>query len=454
MTNIEKRHIIDINNLSGEDYFTSILREAYDCGLLYDYDIEKLQLECIRFLAYKSERYNSGDSSSIRIETAESIMKSNLYTIGLYLKSLPDADYAVSELKSAGIDEMYQKGRELIKARLRAAKDLYRLAQKNRLDTQNYTYNSTLSDNGIGSFFKLYDSDYEAHETMASIDYQLCNPVIDLAGVEYIQKYLVNLYLENEFCSCFASEDIHHLLSGYDVGYRDLLINIFEQVLTGALGCVLANRSAVNLRVSKEDISCLQNKLSQLDDRQIGLVITRAAEKVEEELNISNPSLRSYMTKGLPKITTNIICAVRTDTLDRTFAAAVNPDLKPRVEFRYGKKMEDDDYRELIYELLACRYSADKLALIKERIKSFGDFEGLLFDAQLTKEEVISAFRILGDVELAALIKRHPFKSGIQAVDLSEDEQNLRLYLQSYIDRLAPERQKRILEIMSNLIDD
>jgi hypothetical protein len=156
MTNIEKRHIINCNNLSGEAYFTSILQEAYTCGLLHDSDIENLQLECIRFLAYKSERYNSGESSSIRIEAAESIMKSNLYTIGLYLKSLPDADYAVNELKAARIQEMYQKGRDLINARFRATKDIYRLVQKNRLITPNYTYNATLSDNGIGSFFKLY----------------------------------------------------------------------------------------------------------------------------------------------------------------------------------------------------------------------------------------------------------------------------------------------------------
>jgi hypothetical protein len=110
MVNIKNRHIIDSNNLNEESYFISILQEAYACGLLYDSDIENIQLQCIDFLAYKSENYNGGESSSIRVEVAENIMKSNLYTIGLYLKSLPDADSAVSELKSTRIDEIYKKG--------------------------------------------------------------------------------------------------------------------------------------------------------------------------------------------------------------------------------------------------------------------------------------------------------------------------------------------------------
>ena len=199
MANIEKRRIIDSNKLSSEQYFTSILKEAYAKGLLCDTDMENIQMQCIQLLAYKCEIYNGGESSSIRVEEAESIMKSNLCTIGLYLKSLPDVNFAVSELKKASIFEIYQKGRKLINVRLHSAKHIFDLIRKNKLVTPNYSYNSTINE-GIESFFKAYDPDYEAHETPASIDYQLCNPVTDLIGIEFIQKYLENLFLENEFC--------------------------------------------------------------------------------------------------------------------------------------------------------------------------------------------------------------------------------------------------------------
>lgn len=454
MANIENRHIINSNNLRGESYFTSILEEAYTNGLLNDFEIENIQLQCIKLLAYKSESYNDGKSGSIRVEAAESIMKSNLYTIGLYLKSLPDTDCAVNELKTSVISEMYEKGKKLINIKLHTSKHIYKLVQKSKLITSNYTYNATLNDNGIGSFFELYNPDYEAHETSASIDYQLCNPVTDLVGVEFIQKYLENLYIENEFCRNFASEDIHHLLYGYDEGYKDLLINIFEQILTAALGCQLANHSAVKLDISKEEILFLNSELSKDDDHSLALKISNAAGKVLEELNVTSPLIGRYIEKSLHEITSNIVHAVRINTLGKTLVSPVNPDLKTKIQFLFGAKMDDKDYREFIDELMACRYSSDKLGFIKEKVKSFEDIEDVLLDAQLREEEITSVFGILGDVEIAALIRRHPFKLDIQAASLSETELTLRSYLKSYIDKLTLGRQKQIFEIMNQLTCD
>lgn len=454
MTNIEKRHIIDRNRLSNENYFASLMREAYTSGLLSGADMENIQLQCLQFLAHKSERYNRGESSSIRVEVAESIMKSNIYTIGLYLKSLPDADCAASKLKTAAIPEMYQKGRKIISDKFQAARHTYKLAQNNKLITINYTYNATLSDNGIGTFFKEYNPDYEAHEFPASIDYQLCHPVTYLAGVEFIQKYLENLFLENEFCSNFAAEDIHHLLCCYDKGYQDLLINIFEQVLTAALGCLLVRRSVLKLAVSSEEMRLLHNVLAKCDHQSLSFTIWQGAGKVLEELHITSPLLRRYIEQSLPKITASIAHAVSTDNLDKLLATLDKPDLKPKIVFSSGVKMNDRDYRKLIAELLLCRYSSDKLDLIKESVKSFDDLEDVLFDAELSKEEINLVFSFLEDVEMAALIRRHPFKPDMEAVDLSEAEQALRSYLQSYIVQLPPDRQEQVFDIVDRLIDE
>lgn len=454
MANIEKRSIIDKNNLSAEAYFTSLLQEGHTNGLLSSSEIEKIQIQCLQFLAYKSERYNGGDSSSIRVEVAESIMKSNLYTIGVYLKSLPDVESAVSELKKANVSQMYQRGREIISAKLDVAKEIYQLAQQNKLDTLNYTYNATLSEDGIGAFFKAYDPDYQAHDFPTSIDYQLCNQVNHLVGVEYAEGFLENLLLENEFCTNFAAEDIHHLLCGYDEGYQDLLINIFEQVLTAALGCLLANRNVVKLAISADGIQSLYYQLAKYNDHSLGFIIDKAADKVLEELNITRPSLRRYIKESLPNITMNIAKAIKTNTLDKVFISPFNPNLKPKIQFLSGVKMDDADYRKLINELLLCRYQSDKLALIKERVKSFDDLEDVLLDAQLCEEEITSVFVVLEDIGIAALIRRYPFKSDIQAVDLSEAEQALILYLKNYIDQLPSDRREQILEIMTCLVDE
>lgn len=453
--NIDQRHSIDQRNLSGEFYLNSILQEAAACEMLSVSEIEKIQLECIKLLAFQCEKFNDGQSSSIRVEAAENIMSSNLYTIGLYLKSLPNPGCAVEELKTAAIPEMYQKGKVLINLKLRTARRLYRLTRKNKVNTLNHTYNATLEENGIGNFFKLYNRDYEAHETPALIDYSLCNPVADLAGVEFIEKYLKNLYLENKFCANFAAKNIHYLLSGYDAGYRDLLINVFEQVLTAALGSLLVNRSGIlELDISKEEAQYLQRRLLEDAGSSLPLMIREAAEEVIEELKITSAALRRYIEKSLPKITSNIACAVQTRTLEKVLISPVNLDLKPKIVFSSGVKMKDEDYRHLIGELLLCRYSSDKLVLIKENVKSFDDFEDLLMDAQLSEEEIVSVFGILGDVEIAALIKRHPFISDIETMEISQAEQMLQLQLKNYLKRLSSDRQDQISEITRCLIDE
>ena len=450
MANIEKQHIINSHNLSGEFYFNSILQEAYICGLLNESDLENIQLQCISLLAYKSERYNMGESSSIRVETAESIMKSNLYSIGVYLKSIPDPDYAAFELKTVKISELYERGRKLVNTRFQTAKRIYNMVQKNKLDTLNHSYNSTLSENGIGIFFKSYNLEYEAHDSPASIDYQLCNPVNDLAGIEFIQKYLENLYLENEFCKKFATENIHHLLYGYDKSYPELLINIFEQILTTAWD-VLLPRSVRELNISPEDTRRLFEKLLAYDKHTLMLDMHKAARNISEELKITNPSLQQYIEKSLPKIAFAIESALRLNTLGKVFIAPVNPDLEPKIHFESGAKMDDEEYRRLIEELLNCRYSSDKLELIKEKVKSFADLDDLLLDAQLGEEEFISLFNTLGDVEMAVMIKRHPFEEEILAVDLSEAEQRVRLYLKNYINQLPGDRQEQIRQIAEYL---
>ena len=310
------------------------------------------------------------------------------------------------------------------------------MVQHNKLDTINHSYNSTLSENGIGIFFKLYNLEYEAHDSPASIDYQLCNPVNDLAGIEFIQKYLENLYLENEFCMNFATENIHHLLYGYDKGYPDLLINIFEHVLTAALGCIRA------LNISPEDVQSLYKDLSGYDNHTLWVNINKAAKDMFEEVNITNYSLRRYIERSLPKIVFNINNALELNTLSKVFITSLNPDVEDTIQFESAARMDDEDYRSLVEELLRCRYLSDKVELIKQEVKSFDDLDDILLDAQLNEEELTLLFNTLGDVEIAELVKRHPFDSQIQAVDLSEAEQMVRSCLKKYVNQLLAKRQE------------
>ncbi|MFU8794091.1 MAG: DUF6179 domain-containing protein, partial [Dethiobacteria bacterium] len=132
MSNLEKYHTINRSDLNDEFFFQSLLEAAFKHNLLADAETENLQSQCLELLALKVEQYNRGYSSSIRVEVAESIMQSNLYTLGLYLKSIPGSGEMITELKTVSISDIYTKGRRLISAKLHSAKHLLILARHNR----------------------------------------------------------------------------------------------------------------------------------------------------------------------------------------------------------------------------------------------------------------------------------------------------------------------------------
>ena len=48
MNKIKKQTVIDVNKLSGEFYFQSLLQEAYVKGVLSPNESERIQLECLK----------------------------------------------------------------------------------------------------------------------------------------------------------------------------------------------------------------------------------------------------------------------------------------------------------------------------------------------------------------------------------------------------------------------
>ncbi|MDR0294296.1 MAG: DUF6179 domain-containing protein [Oscillospiraceae bacterium] len=319
---LDKIRVIDKTQLNGETYFQSLLEQAYSKGLVGDSEIERLQYDCLTLLAEKTNRYNSGDSS-IQVEKAQSIMTSNLFTIGLWLKTYPDPDDAVTALKNEPINEMYQKGRKQIDTIIAAAKALHEKLLPQLVDTQNVFYRSTVED-GIKGFFKLYDPDYSAHEIHITADYPLFNPVHQLAGIEFINAYIQTIYRENQFCGYFSASDLHRLLCGYEEDYRELPINIYEPVLFAALGCSIAGTDVYRLDVTERGRAYLQQFFSGMPEDEVLRAIQRAAAKIIHQFQCSD-RLAQYVQNSLPYIARRIEMASQGNTLNRIFRIPAFP---------------------------------------------------------------------------------------------------------------------------------
>jgi len=443
---LDKIRIIDRTQLSEEHYFLSLREQAHSKGLIDDSDIERMQYDCLNLLADKTERYNSGDSSSIRVEKAQDIMTSILFTIGLWLKTYPNPDDAVIALQKEPINEIYQKGRKRIDTMLMSTKALHAKLLHQLVDTRNVFYRSTI-EGGIKGFFKLYYPDYSAHEIHITADYPLFNPVahFKLAGIEFIKAYVEAAYYENQFCSYFSADDMHHLLCGYEEDYEELLINIYEPVMLTAIGCVIAGTDPCRLDITKEGTAFLQQLFSEIPKNEALKTIQKAAVELIHCFQCSN-GLAQYIRNNLPLIAGKIEMAAKGHTLNRVFFIPAFPENNPKIIVSFGEKMDDEKYRKVIEEIGQYHSTQDKAATIKRCIHSLADLEDILLDADLSKEEMWVVLSELKLPQISALLKKYPLIGHMDRIGLREQEQFLRKSLHEFIHQLPQEQQEVIVK--------
>ena len=446
---LDKIRGVDAEKLDSVYYFQSLLEQAYSKELLSDNDIERLRFECLTLLAYKTERYNSGDSSCIRIEKAQDIMTSNLFTIGLWLKTYPHPDDAITALRTVPINELYKKGRGHIDTMLASAKTIHARLMRRLIDTPNVFYSSTI-DGGIKGFFKLYYPDFAAHEIHITADYPTFNPMPKLAGIEFIRSYLNSLYYENLFCSYFMSDDINHLLCGHAENYAEQLINIYEPVLLAALGCTIAGIDLKHLDITEYGAAYLCRQLADMSQNEIAATIQKAVSRLVSMMDCPQ-GLVQYIQGSLPCIILEIQKAVSEQTLNQVFALPSFPENKPKMIVSFGDKMDNEQYRKIIEEIAECRYSDDKAAIIKAHIHSLADLEDVLLDANLTGQETQSVLRMLDLPEIAAISKRYMLIDDIDTFELREQEQIFRKNLQDFISALPQSEQNMIAKLSTAL---
>ncbi|NLO85395.1 MAG: hypothetical protein GX096_08205 [Clostridiales bacterium] len=449
---LNRVRIIEGSRLSAEFYFQSLLEEAYGKGLLGDSDIERVQLECFDLLAYKTERFNNGDSSSIMVEKAQSLMTSNLFTIGLWLKTYPTPEDAVEALQEISIKELYQKGCKRIDTLTLSTKTIHQMLLKQCIDTKNQFYRSTI-DGGINGFFKLYNPEFAAQETHITADYQVFSHIPKLDGIEFISAYTNALYYENQFCSHFASEDIHHMLCGYVKDYSKLLINIYEFVLTAAIGCLIVGTDAKALCMSAAATQYLKELFTRKQADEAHIILQEAFAELGVSLGLLG-SLNRYVQSSLPAIESKIRLAARQQTLDQIFFVSAYPENDPIIQISFGEKMEDEAYRNVLDEMGQCLDSTDRIAILKEHIHSLADLEDALLDAALTDAETQAVLQGLDLTEIAALSKRHPLLSELDGLDASLSEQTLGKNLHDFICALPTQQQKQMAKVIDAIVDE
>ena len=256
MNNVSKPNAIKTGGIVVDDknYFLLLLEGCYKAGIIGESVIENIRNELIAVLADKCRKYTSNEIGSVRTELADEIMKSITFTIGIYLKNFEDNEKAINELINIGVKKCLECGENRLKRMVKSSRLFYEQLKNSAVNIDNEIYNSTLF-GGLGGFFKLYDTEFFAHEINITADYRTMIYPIGYHGIEFIRRYMEYIYIENKICKRFDERKIKRLLAYYAVDYestvRDMEFNICSVVLANATACYIAGEDIFSLNVSE-----------------------------------------------------------------------------------------------------------------------------------------------------------------------------------------------------------
>ncbi|AIQ12479.1 hypothetical protein PDUR_11635 [Paenibacillus durus] len=396
------------SRLQRSQYTISLMNEGLRAELLTSREMMRIQNTFMQILQELIQRYTRGESTSVTTETAESLLTSIMYAADAHLFSFEEPEMAITCLKTVDIRQIYERGVEKVSQCLEETKQLYKGIMANKLEVPVDAYNLTI-DESLPVFLRKYGIVFDAHNTMASIDYPLAIDDMRLQGVFYMKQYLERLKLETEFCRMFDQRELLDLLAHYGrecrFNYRIELFNIYELVLNQAIFSVLSGGDADEIRISESQYKRLEQQFMSLNEPLIRSVIGNAMEKLQQELPI-HPQLKEYMDGCKEDLVQRVANAAKHDSLRAVIITEREAEVKSMVLFLGEEdRMSDVELRRRLDEIMACERKEDKVRLILSSFHSFHDFLDMLESDCLYGEEYDALFHAFGDMELAILAK-------------------------------------------------
>ena len=154
-----------------------------------------------------------------------------------------------------------------------------------------------------------------------------------------------------------------------------------------------------------------------------------------------------YASLCIPKLTTTILNAVKTETLDKVFLIPAYPEQEPKIILSYGDRMNDNEYQKLVERILRANSSEEKITLILNEVHSFADLLDILSDTELYANEFDLLINTLPLPVFAMLLSQYPNDDFLDR----ESEQLLFAALQKRKQRISTEETQQIEHFISTL---
>jgi hypothetical protein len=399
--------VINMEMLDLNQYFVSLMNAGAQKGLLDPSLLKSTPIDFMEIFKEVMRMYTKGESSTLKVETAEGLMKSILYSLDLFLMKFLHPEDAIAHFKSCSINALYKEAMDYAKDYFESTKQLYKAIEDKRVFIPNVVYTETFTQ-AIPNFFSDYDLIFSAQETSCDIDYPLTFDIGSARGITYIRKYLDAFKLENEFCLKFNSKNIITLLQTYGksngLNYKQSPINLFELVFHNAVFLTLLEKGYQNLFITAIEYSIIEEKLNNLNKVEIKNLMINTLNRLINNLDITNFNLIDLMQRYTDSMIDRLCNALEHDNLANMLVLEPVGHAKVRTVLELGDKMDNRAFRLVYQKIMNCSTIEDKMTLLTKYIHSLDDFLDLLKADCFYEREYDFVFRILGTVELGTLI--------------------------------------------------
>ncbi|NLT14978.1 MAG: hypothetical protein GXY05_11610 [Clostridiales bacterium] len=313
--------------MENEESVLALLSNTGIENLLTPQEAATIQAKLWNILAGCVDSYQRGGSSSVRIETAQELLRSAGFVIRHGIQAIDgyrdmDDDAAPETFKARLLGEdydgLFRVGLKAVEALVMEGKALLKTAEGSATAVESVAYHNTLKELGI--FFKRYHYHHFAHEIPCILDYPLAHPVDEaLLGVDYINEYLRRLVIENEFCGRFETAAVTALVRSVTPDFKDNLLSIYESVTANALALTLLGGDIEALDVTDRDREKLASLIGAWTEDEAPIKLRAVSSRLCAVLGICDNAAFEYMVQTASELFVRLKPILKHGRLERVF---------------------------------------------------------------------------------------------------------------------------------------
>lgn len=381
---------------------SELLLSLYNKGKIQREDMERIQNQLFDLLVEQSMQHGNKELKS---EWIEQLMGSISYQILWSLSRQQNQLSMEQVLLTKNLQTLYEEGNKQMRDSLEECHKQFEKISKNCLDFELQAYQDTLS-KGIPTFFDNYDLALKAQELPGEFDYPLFLSIDSTTGLFFVERYLLYLQCEEEFCHLFKSEAIESLLLGYSANYRRLCINIYELLFTNVLGNLLLGKSleeSLIISMNQDQVKKLQEMAKRCGHMELKQRVLKCIEPLVDWIQENQSEMCAwYVEESTDRFIQRFTQNVRNDTLTDFFVIPYHSKVGKNEE-RNHNRLNKEELSRLKAQLLQCDFAKDKISLLRVKTHHMEDLMELAPEV-LFGEEIRDLFLQLNNEELATLM--------------------------------------------------